>query len=197
MKPLNAVFIKGAVKIEQCPETGLPEAAFIGRSNVGKSSLINSIVLRKNLAHISSAPGKTRELNFYLVEDKWVLADLPGFGYASTGKEMREMFTKMNNEYLDKRLPIKLVCLLVDSRHDPMKHDIALIEKMEELKRNYIIILTKCDKISKKSVLERKEQVENLVSQCEFCSEVLAYSSVDMSGRSELIGILKKKLALK
>lgn len=188
----NAVFLLGATEMSQCPKYELPEIAFIGRSNVGKSSMINSIVMRKQLAFTSSAPGKTREINFFAVDDKWILVDMPGLGYATIGKQHREKWEKVNYEYLTKRENLKLVCVLVDSRHDPQKYDLALIEYLENIGKNYLLVMTKCDKLSAQAVVERKAQLDALVSQCQFCSEVLPYSSVSGLGRNELVGIIKK-----
>ncbi len=194
MKQFNAEFILGAASEKQFPEMNLPEAAFCGRSNVGKSTLINSIVLNKNMAKTSSTPGKTKEINFFNIEDKWILADLPGFGYAAIGKEYREKWANFNWNYLENRESLKLVCVLIDSRHDPMKTDLEVIERLELAKRNYLIILTKCDKINKKAIADRKQQLEYLVSQCKYAIEVLPYSSIKNDGRSELIAIFKKYL---
>ncbi|MBX3042561.1 MAG: ribosome biogenesis GTP-binding protein YihA/YsxC [Candidatus Kapabacteria bacterium] len=192
MQPMNAEFILGSAEISQFPEINLPEIAFSGRSNVGKSSLLNSIVLRKNLAYISSAPGKTQQINFFNVEGRWVFADLPGFGYATTGKENREKWKKLNFQYLESRKNLKLVAALIDSRHDPMNTDLALIEWYEENQKDFIIILTKCDKIKPGAISTRQKQIEHLVSQCKHCREVLPYSSQTSLGRNQLIGILKK-----
>ena len=192
MKPLNAEFIKSAAKSEQFPALKLPEVAFTGRSNVGKSSLINSIVLKKNLALTSSTPGKTKLINFFNVENRWSFADLPGFGYASVSKDLRAEWKKLSFDYLEKRDNLKLVAALIDSRHDPTEIDIGMIEWYENHSRKYLIVLTKCDKITEKFMLERKEQIENLVSQCSYCIEVLPYSSKTALGRNELMAIIKK-----
>ena len=194
IKELQTEFLLGAAKKEQFPNIGLPETAFCGRSNVGKSSLLNSIVLRKNIARTSSTPGKTQQINFYNVEDKWVLVDLPGFGYAAIGKQYREIWSELNWDYLRERDNLKLVCVLIDSRHDPMTTDLNIIEELEILNKKYIIILTKCDKINKKAVAERKQQFEHLTSLCKNCIEVLPYSSVKLQGRDELLAIFKKNL---
>ncbi|MFP4544678.1 MAG: ribosome biogenesis GTP-binding protein YihA/YsxC [Bacteroidota bacterium] len=193
---LQAEFIRGSSGKEHFPDLGMPEIAFSGRSNVGKSSLINSIVERKNLAHTSSAPGKTREINFYVVESKWSFADLPGFGYAAIGKKYRQKWSELNYEYLGGRKSLRMVCALVDSRHDPQDSDLALIEWLENNAKQYIIILTKCDKISKIAVAERKKQLEHLVSNCRYNIEVLPYSSVSGTGRQELLAIIKKVCVL-
>ncbi len=193
MKVYDAKFIMGAAAPEHFPDDSLPEVAFAGRSNVGKSSLINSIVMRKNLARTSSTPGKTREVNFFNVEDNWMLVDMPGFGYAAVGKHHRIKWAKLNYAYLEQRKNLKLVAALIDSRHDPMDNDMALIEWLENHRLNYIIILTKCDKNSNKSNAERLEQVKHLVSQCAFCMDVLLYSVVNGTGRKELQAIIKRK----
>jgi GTP-binding protein len=129
----KAEFIIGVAEENKFPTLNLPEIAFIGRSNVGKSSLINNIVMRKNLARISSAPGKTREINFFVVENKWLLVDMPGLGYATIGKSHRERWAELNYKYLEKRETLKFVCVLIDSRHEPMDTDIALIEFLENI----------------------------------------------------------------
>ncbi len=192
MKVLEAEFTAGAASPEQIPAINLPEIAFAGRSNVGKSSLLNSIVHRKNLARISSSPGKTRQVNFYSVDKKWSFADLPGFGFAAVSKEERAKWANLNFSYLEHRKNLKMVFVLVDSRHDPMPSDLSLVEWLELKGRQYMIILTKCDKISEKQKTERSEQIAHLVSQCRHCREVLPYSSITGMGRNELLQIIKK-----
>ncbi|MBM2815814.1 MAG: YihA family ribosome biosis GTP-binding protein [Ignavibacteria bacterium] len=192
MKTYKALFIKPALAEKDFPESLLPEIAFTGRSNVGKSSLLNSIVHRKNLARISSTPGKTKEINFFKVENKWIFADLPGFGYAAVSKLQRLAWEKVIYTYFESRTNLKLICLLLDSRHDPQPIDLGLIERFEALSRNYITILTKCDKVSKEFISERKLQVEGVLSNCKYCSEVLPYSSVTKEGRDSLTAILKR-----
>ena len=192
MDVLNSEFIKGAVAVTDFPTYSFPEIAFAGRSNVGKSSLLNTIVLHRNLAHTSSTPGKTQEINFYVVEKRWSLADLPGFGYAAAGKKLKELWKKLNMEYLEVRTNLKLVCALVDSRHDPMPQDLALWEWLENNDRDFIITMTKCDKLSAALVEDRKKQIEEVVQNCNFCKEVLPTSAKSTIGRRELIAIIKK-----
>ena len=194
MKQAIAEFIKGATKPEQFPKTAMPEIAFSGRSNVGKSSVLNSLVNRKNLARISSTPGKTREINFYIINKKYIIADLPGFGYASVSKTEREQWLKLNLEYLEKRENLRLICLLVDGRHEPMETDIKLMEFLENSGRRFLVILTKCDKISQTLIEERKKQFEFLLQNCSHCLEVLPYSSKSGLGREILFGIISKNL---
>lgn len=192
MKNIQAEFIAGATSPELFPAMVYPEIAFIGRSNVGKSSLLNSIVQRKNLAHISSTPGKTQQINFFYVEDKWCLVDLPGYGYASTSKVNRAKWAKLNEEYLSNRENLQLVCLLVDSRHDPMELDIAMMEWLENNNKTFIVLLTKSDKTAAELVQQRKEQLEELLKYCKKCLEVLPYSAVSNLGRTELLAIIKR-----
>lgn len=192
MKNLNAEFILGASKVSQFPLIDKPEVAFTGRSNVGKSSLLNSIVLRKNLAKTSSIPGKTQQINFFNIENKWIFSDLPGFGYAEVPKSLKESWIKLIFEYFKIRNNLRLVCLLVDSRHDPTKIDISLMEWLENNNKKFIVILTKCDKISDNLIAERKLQVENLLQFCKNNLEVLPYSSKTNMGRNELLAIIKR-----
>lgn len=192
MKIHNADFIAGASVPGSFPEIKLPEVAFAGRSNVGKSSLINSFVHRKNLARISSTPGKTSEINFFNVENRWVLVDMPGYGFTKRGVKKREEWLELNNSYLTSRENLKFVCCLIDSRHDPMDLDLSLIEWLENIGMPYLIVLTKCDKLKPKQIEDRKEQLEHLISECKFAKEVLPYSSVSDLGRIELLAIVRK-----
>lgn len=192
MQNFQADFMTGASEPKFFPKHNYPEIAFSGRSNVGKSSLLNSIVNRKNLAHTSSMPGKTQQINFFNIEGKWVFADLPGFGYAAIGKKHRELWRELNLTYLAERENLILTCVLIDSRHDPMDNDLALIEWLEHHKKHYLIILTKIDKIKEKQLKARKQQIEELISLCSYYKEVLPYSSVKNIGRNELVAIIKK-----
>jgi GTP-binding protein len=192
MKIYNSEFLAGAVSAESIPDYGLPEVAFAGRSNVGKSSLLNSIIHRKNLAKTSSTPGKTQQINFFDVDSRWVFADLPGFGYAVASKKMREAWEKLNFTYLRDRESLRLVCALCDIRHEPQKLDLALIEMLEMFERKYVIVLTKSDKISTAMIEQRIDEYEQLVSLCSHCIEVLPYSSVRGAGREELLAIIRK-----
>lgn len=185
-------FLGGSNSIDSLPLSGLPEVAFAGRSNVGKSSLLNNIVNRKNLAHISSNPGKTRQINLFSVDDKWCLVDLPGYGYAAVSKKDRAQWSEMTRTYFLNRTDLKMICVLIDSRHDPMDTDLGMLEWLENNQLNYLVILTKCDKINKTQIEERKQQLEVFLQNCTHAIEVLPYSSVTGLGRNELIAIIKK-----
>ncbi len=194
METLKAEFRIGAVTPEQFPNTMYPEIAFTGRSNVGKSSMLNNLVNNKSLAKVSSTPGKTQQINFFLIEDRWIFADLPGFGYAKVSKKDREKWLHLNMEYLATREQLVLTCLLVDSRHDPMKTDLAMMEWLENNERQFVVILTKCDKISQNEVDQRVEQVRGLLQHCENAIDVIPYSSTKNIGRNNLLGLLRRSL---
>lgn len=192
MKVLRADFILGASSAEQFPNLDLPEFAFSGRSNVGKSSLLNTLVLRKNLAHVSSKPGKTRQINFYNIEGKYIFADMPGFGYASVSKEERQKWWNLNTQYFKTRDNLVLVSLLVDSRLEPQETDLAQIELLEEFKKKYIVVLTKTDKISEEQLKKRIKEYEFLLQYCNFVNEFLPFSAVTRKGREELLAIIRR-----
>jgi len=194
MNQLKAEFKLGAVESSQFPETAFPEIAFSGRSNVGKSSMLNSLVNNKNLAKTSSTPGKTQQINFFIIEDKWMFADLPGFGYAKVSKKDRDKWFHLNMEYLEIRDQLVLTCLLVDSRHDPMKNDLAMMEWLENNDRQFIVVLTKCDKISQNDVDARVEQVRGLLQHCSNAVDVIPYSSTKNIGRDYLLGLFRRVL---
>lgn len=192
MKELRAELIISAETFEQFPKTNLPEFAFSGRSNVGKSSLLNSLVLRKELAHTSAKPGKTKQINFYIVENKYIFADLPGFGYATASKEQRERWKLLNTAYLTQRENLVLVVLLVDSRLEPQKLDLAQIELLESNTKEYVLVLTKSDKVSKELLNKRIKQFEFILQYCTSIVEILPYSSVTRQGREQLLALIRK-----
>ncbi len=189
---LQATFIKGASKPEHFPVTTVPEIAMIGRSNVGKSSLINAIVRNSAMAKVSNTPGKTREINFFATDIGIVLVDLPGYGYASVSKAQRQQFAALNKAYLFDRRQCKLVCVLLDGRIDPQAHDLSLIEELELAKRRFLCVITKTDKLSKVEAVERHEQIQDLVKDCAYAFDVVSTSAKEGEGRSQLIGIMKK-----
>ena len=145
----NVKFIQSEVDWRKCPKDKLPEFAFIGRSNVGKSSLINMLADNKALAKTSSKPGKTQTINHYKVDNLWFLVDLPGYGYASISKTMREKWVKMIDNYLEFRSNLQLVFVLVDIRLEPQELDIDFINKLGEKGVPFSLIFTKADKIGK------------------------------------------------
>ena len=153
---------KTAVRANQYPNTGMPELAFVGRSNVGKSSLINRLVGRKALARVSSAPGKTATINFYNVENKLYFVDLPGYGYAKVSRAERERWGVMIEEYLEKRKgQLLALVMLVDSRHEPTALDHQMLEWIRYFGYHPVIIATKTDKLPKTKVDAHLEVIRN------------------------------------
>lgn len=149
MKVHNAEIVISAVQPEQYPNTKLPEIALAGRSNVGKSSFINTLINRKGLARTSGKPGKTQTLNFYLIEEALHFVDVPGYGYAKVSKTERAKWGKMIETYITEREQLKAVVSLVDMRHDPTADDIQMYEFLKYYNIPVIVVATKCDKIKK------------------------------------------------
>lgn len=140
-------FVLGARSLDQLPNTDLPEIAFAGRSNVGKSSLMNALTGRKNLARTSNTPGRTREVNFFNVGDRMMLADLPGYGYARASKTDIAGWTQLIEDYLRGRVQLRRICLLIDARHGLKDSDRQAMKMLDQAAQNYQIVLTKCDKV--------------------------------------------------
>ena len=149
MKITKAEFITSAAKQGQYPPLGPVEIAFAGRSNVGKSSLINLLTGRKKLAKVSQSPGKTRTINFFLINDSWRIVDLPGYGYAQVSKSESESWGKMMEDYLENRENLKIVVQLVDSRHEPSAQDKQMYEYLRYYGLSGLVVATKADKLSK------------------------------------------------
>lgn len=189
---IDAEFLLGAAQPEQFPDTGLPEVAMVGRSNVGKSSLINAVLRHGAVARVSGTPGKTQEINFFKTRLDFVIADLPGYGYANVSKQRRSDFAVLVDAYLQTRQQLRLTCVLVDSRHDPMQNDMAMLERLEFAGRRYVVVLTKCDKLSATEVTRRVTQVHELMAQCSHVVDVVATSAKTADGRNALIGIIKR-----
>lgn len=152
MKIKSANFVMSNSDVAKCPNEHLPEYAFIGRSNVGKSSLINMLMERKNLAKTSGRPGKTQLINHFKVNDNWFLVDLPGYGYARVSKKSKKTFQKYITDYFEKRLQLVCSFVLVDIRHEPQKIDMEFMEWLGEKGIPFCIIFTKADKLKPKVI---------------------------------------------
>lgn len=189
----NAKLEKVSVHKDTYPDENIMEIAFAGRSNVGKSSFINSMLGRKNLARTSSSPGKTRTINFYNIDDELRLVDLPGYGYARVSKEEKSSWAKIINEYLESRENLKEVFLLVDIRHDPTKQDIEMFRFIKEAGFVGIVVATKSDKISKSKALT---QIKNIakVLKIENTDYIIPYSSVDKNMVDEMWMVIRDLL---
>ena len=146
MKIQNAKFKTSAINFDGCPAPDLPEFAFIGRSNVGKSSLINLLTNKEGLARVSKTPGRTREINFFSINDSWNLVDLPGYGYAKVSKSQRDHFNEFVSDYLLNRETLTGTFVLIDSRHSPQKIDLEFLAWLIEAQLPFALIFTKIDK---------------------------------------------------
>lgn len=177
-------------KVEQIPELSLPEIAFSGRSNVGKSSLINKIFNRKNLARVSSVPGKTATINFYNIDKKCFLVDLPGYGYAKIAQKDKIRWSSLIEGYLTSDRELVLVMQLIDMRHPPSADDIQMINFWIETEQPFVIILTKADKLSKK---QREERMTGFAKEipCFDQIETVVFSSITGEGVEKIREILE------
>lgn len=182
MKIVSAEFIKSAFNETHWTTDGLPEIAFLGRSNVGKSSLINSLLQRKGLARTSNTPGRTQSINFFLINERFYFVDLPGYGYAKVSKTMRADWGKMAEEYLSERGELKLSIQLVDSRHSPTELDRQLNEWLIFHQKNHIVVATKADKLSANKLNKSLREIENTLTG----SKIIAYSAHTGKGRDAL-----------
>jgi GTP-binding protein len=178
-------FLKSAVQKDQYPELNLPEIAFSGRSNVGKSSLINSLLNRKKLVKVSSNPGKTRLINFFLINEQYIMVDLPGYGYAAVSKTEKQSWGKMIEEYLISRENLSNVVLLVDIRHEPTADDKLMYDFIKYYRKSVIIVATKLDKITRSSVNKNLNIIRKKL-EIDEGDILIPYSSVSHAGREEL-----------
>lgn len=194
---IQAQYVASAVRRDQFPEEALPEVAFIGRSNVGKSSLINSLCRHRGLARTSGTPGKTQTINFFKVmmregEERlpFHLVDLPGYGYAKTGQANRKVWSRFIEDYFKQSPYLRLVCLLVDIRHAPMPSDVEMFRRLADKGLPLQLILTKADKISKNQVASAVANARKSL-QTQGIAEVMAYSAQNGQGRQELLDLIK------
>lgn len=186
MKINKAEFIISAVKPAQYPEDVRDEFAFVGRSNVGKSSLINTLTNRRKLVKVSGTPGKTRLVNFFLINDLFYFVDLPGYGYAKVSKVEREKWGKMMEDYLLYRPQLKKILLLVDSRHKPTEDDILMYDWIKHYNKEVIIVATKLDKLKKSEVKPSEKTIRTTLG-LRPADKVIFFSSLKKVGIDELM----------
>jgi GTP-binding protein len=184
---------KIAVRVSQYPTDRLPEFLLLGRSNVGKSSFINTLIERKNFARTSAKPGKTQTLNFYLVNNAFYLVDVPGYGYASTSKENQKKFGLMIEEYLKTRPNLKKAFLLVDYRHKPTEDDVLMYDYLKYYNKDVVIVATKYDKVSKNS---RVKQDKILCETLKLNEEngFIPFSTITKKGKEDIYNIIEESL---
>jgi GTP-binding protein len=182
MEVKNAKYELTAVRPEQYPATGLPEIALLGRSNVGKSSFINTLLNRKNLARVGGTPGKTRELNFYNIDEKLYLVDLPGYGFAGVAKAKKLEWGDFVEAYLNVRPQLRMLVMLVDIRHTPSDDDILMHDWLKCGSAPYIVVANKVDKISRSQIAPRIVDIRNTLG-INPNAEIIAFSSVSRQGK--------------
>ncbi|MGC1244275.1 MAG: ribosome biogenesis GTP-binding protein YihA/YsxC [Chryseosolibacter sp.] len=196
MEIKQAEFVSSEADVKRCPSPDKPEFAFIGRSNVGKSSLLNMLTKRKNLAKTSNKPGKTQTINHFIINDQWYLVDLPGYGYASVSKEKRAGFGKIIENYVLKRENLHCLFVLIDSRLEPQKIDLAFIQWVGEKDIPLCLVFTKADKLTKNQLKRNLAVYEStLHQQWEDLPSMLVTSSETEMGKEDLLSFIEKALA--
>ncbi len=185
----SSEFITSAVRKEQYPEDARHEIAFVGRSNVGKSSIINAITNRRHLAKVSATPGKTRLINFFLINEDFYLVDLPGYGYAKVSKKEKATWGDIIERYLNNREQLKRVVLLVDCRHKPTADDIMMYEWIKHYGYEVIVVATKSDKISRNEI-RKSEKVIRDTLKLDNNSRLFFFSSLKKDNKEELLDFL-------
>ncbi|MFO7745564.1 MAG: ribosome biogenesis GTP-binding protein YihA/YsxC [Psychroflexus sp.] len=193
MKIKNSTFVMSNSDVTKCPNSQLPEYAFIGRSNVGKSSLINMLTGRKNLAKVSGKPGKTRLINHFLINENWHLVDLPGYGYAKVSKQEKKTFQKYITAYFEKRQQLVNTFILIDSRHEPQPIDLEFLEWMGTNAIPFSIVFTKADKLKPQAI--EKNIADYKAKLTETWAELPPYfvtSSANKTGRDEILDYIQK-----
>jgi len=188
MRITSATFVKSAFKETDWPRDKRPEVAFLGRSNVGKSSFINSLLGVRGLARTSSTPGRTQSLNFFLINEEFWFVDLPGYGYARAPKDVKAEWSKAASEYLDKRDELALSIHLIDSRHEPTTKDLQLHEWLVHHDKPYAIVATKVDKLSHNELKKNLARAQKVLN----TSNVFAYSAVTGHGANEVWRVIRR-----
>ena len=186
MKIVDVSLVISAVRRSQYPDDGMPEFMLVGRSNVGKSSFINALVNRKNIARISSRPGKTQTLNFYLVNKAFFLVDVPGYGYAAVDKKTQEKFGKMIEEYLEKRHELKRVFMLVDFRHKPTEDDVLMYNFLKYYNIPVTVVATKVDKVGSSKMDKNKKIIRDTLDLV-VGDDLVLFSSITKLGKEDIL----------
>lgn len=191
MEIKKAVFIKSAEKLKDCPKPNIPEYAFIGRSNVGKSSLINMLMNKPNLARVSSSPGKTITINHFLINDNWYLVDLPGYGYARRSKTMRGEWENSLEEYLKQRENLQCLFVLIDSRIDPQDSDLEFLNFLGNMEVPFAIAFTKTDKLNQSMRAKNmKAFTTEVLKNWEILPPVFQTSALEKKGRDKILSFI-------
>ncbi len=193
MKIHSTEFIISNTEIDKCPNESIPEYAFIGRSNVGKSSLINMLTNNRSLAKTSGKPGKTQLINHFKINNNWFIVDLPGYGYAKVSKKHRSTFAKFIYNYLENRENLTCTFVLVDSRHEPQKNDISFMEWLGKKEIPFVIIFTKIDKISSSQLNKNLSKYKTEMSKSwELIPETFYSSAISSQGKTEILNFIDR-----
>ena len=196
MEIKKAEFLMSNTRIDRLPNDNIPDYAFIGRSNVGKSSLINMLVQRRGLAKTSSVPGKTVAINHFIVNDAWYLVDLPGYGYAQHSKKQRDAWRIMINNYITQRRNLVCTFVLIDSRLEPQNNDLGFVEWLGENQMPFCIVFTKADKVSKSELDKNVEAFKaRLLEEWEELPPIFITSSEKKQGRDEVLDYIEQQNA--
>ncbi|MGE0130119.1 MAG: ribosome biogenesis GTP-binding protein YihA/YsxC [Blastocatellales bacterium] len=187
MKATSAKFVAAAQLPDSFPKDRRPEVVFIGRSNVGKSSLINSLLGVKGLARTSSTPGRTQSINFFLINDEFYFVDLPGYGYAKTSKENRRAWGKLIEKYLAEREQLVLSILIVDARHEPSPLDLQMKSWLQHYRIPYLVVSTKVDKLSSNERRKSRQRAEQILD----TERVIPYSSLTREGAGHVWDVIR------
>ncbi|XWN36318.1 MAG: ribosome biogenesis GTP-binding protein YihA/YsxC [Balneola sp.] len=182
----KAKFITSATNIEECPPDEFPEVCFAGRSNVGKSSLINAIVNRKNIARTSNVPGKTQQMNYYQIGDDCFFVDLPGYGFAKVPKKERERWGRNIRQYLTQRTSLKLILSVIDARHKPSALDQDFFYWLASNEMPFCVLMSKADKLSNNKFAQSKKTVKNILAEMNIEVPILGYSASSRKGIPEI-----------
>ena len=196
MQIQSANFVISSPDLASCPDSELPEFAFIGRSNVGKSSLINALTRKKDLAMVSSTPGRTRLINFFTINKKWTLVDLPGYGYAKASGQHRNQFNEFVSDYIAKRPNLSCVFVLIDSRHSPQKIDLEFTQWLIDYNIPFVLVFTKTDKVKPGAVKRNTELFSEAMSEfCDGLPRIYTSSAKSGDGRKDILNFIDQAVA--
>jgi len=194
MKISTVDFVVGVANLQQLPKTNLPEIIFIGRSNVGKSSLLNKLCNRKNIARVSATPGKTRELNYYQINKDLYFVDLPGYGYAKVAEHVKAGWTQLIEEFFHTRKQIALAIQIVDARLGPTELDNTMMGWLDFYKVPFLLVLTKADKLPKNKLISQMNTIGSELNKYKYLAGVQPFSAVTGDGRVELLKTIDRHI---
>ena len=194
MKIKSAEFIDSIYDLRTLPSSVLSEFVFVGRSNVGKSSLINTICNKKKLAKIGSVPGKTRQLNYFLINQEFYLVDLPGYGYAKVPEQIRAGWRKLVEDYISERENVNMVFVLIDARHEPTYLDELMVSWLEYYEIPFAVVLTKSDKISKNKMEKQIYRSSKIVNNEDLCKDYIPFSIITTEGKNDVLKLIGEAL---